>query len=245
MKTFVILGLLLVALSSKATQPPYVELRIYDVTTNKLEGVLERFRDAVEPIRKKHGIKTLGYWTSSATNGEKFIYLMTGAGQSQFQQAEKTFSADPDFKTAYAVSNKKHGKTVDKITSMILVGELSQLDVSPSINPRAFDLRLYSVLPGKLEAFRARWRDHAVPIYKRHGLHSIGWWVAEQKDSDGHEVFVCLLAGESIAGIQSSISEFHKDIEWQRIEVESERVGKLRSGVTTYKLKPTDFSQLR
>ena len=101
------------------------------------------------------------------------------------------------------------------------------------------------MLPGKLDAFRNRWRDFAVPIYERHGLHSIGWWVAEKKDADGNDQFICLLAGESIPAILKSISEFHQDADWIRVEKETEAGGKLRSGVTAYKLTPTDFSVLK
>ncbi len=101
------------------------------------------------------------------------------------------------------------------------------------------------MLPGKLDAFRNRWRDFAVPIYERHGLHSVGWWVAEKKDADGTDQVVCLLAGESIPAILSSIGEFHKDADWIRVEKETETAGKLRSGVTAYKLTPTDFSAFK
>ena len=86
------------------------------MTTNKLDAVLERFRDTVEPVRRKHGINTLGYWTASTTNGEKFVYLIEAASKEQLQEREKDFGADPQFQKGYAASNQKHGKTVDKIT---------------------------------------------------------------------------------------------------------------------------------
>jgi hypothetical protein len=127
----------------------------------------------------------------------------------------------------------------------LTVDASAKFDFTTGKTPRAFDLRIYSVLPGKLEAFRNRWRDFAVPIYERHGLHSIGWWVAEKKDADGNDQFVCLLAGESIPAILKSIGEFHQDADWNRVEKESEAGGKLRSGVTAYKLTPADFSALK
>ena len=58
----------------------YCELRMYTVTSNKMDAVLERFRDTVEPVRRKHGIQTIGYWTTSGTtNGGTLVYLMTAA----------------------------------------------------------------------------------------------------------------------------------------------------------------------
>ncbi len=225
----------------------YQEMRIYTVTTNKMDGVLERFRDTVEPVRRKHAIKTVGYWTApGTTNGGAFVYLMAAASKEELQKQEKEFGADPQFKEGYAASNKKHGKTVDKIVTLAMPGDATtQFDFTARKTPRAFDLRIYSVLPGKLDAFRNRWRDFAVPIYKQHGLHSIGWWVAEKTDAAGNDQFVCLLAGESIAAIQKSISAFHQDADWQRVEKETEREGKFRSSVTAYQLTPTDFSTLR
>jgi hypothetical protein len=230
-----------------AADPPYHELRIYTVTSNKLDGVLERFRDTVEPVRRKHGISTVGYWSAAGiTNGGMFVYLMAAASKEELQKLETEFGADPEFKTGYAASNAKHGKTVDKIASLALPGDATaKLDFTASKKPRAFELRIYSVLPGKLDAFRKRWRDFAVPIYQRHGLHSIGWWVAEKPDAEGNDQFVCLLAGDSSAAIQKSIGDFHQDAEWQRVMRETEATGKLRSGVTVYKLIPTDFSSLK
>jgi len=246
------IGLIVLALTAAtyAAEPAaqqYFELRLYTVTSNKLDGVLERFRNTVEPVRQKHGIKTVGYWSASGTtNSGTFAYLMAATSKEELQKQEKEFGADPKFKEGYAASNKKHGKTVDKIVALPLtVDATAKFDFAASAKPRAFDLRVYSVLPGKLEAFRNRWRDYAVPICARHGLHSLGWWVTEKKDADGHNQFICLLAGESVEAIQKSISEFHQDPEWQRVEKETEKDGKLRSGVEAFKLLPADFSPIK
>lgn len=235
------------AVAMPAAENGYYELRLYPVTSNQMDAVLERFRETVEPVRRKHGIQTVGYWTApGTTNGGTFAYLMAALSKEALQGQEKAFGADADFKKGYAASNAKHGKTVDKIVSLPLVAEAAaKFDFTASRTRRVFDLRIYSVLPGKLEAFRNRWRDHAVPVYARHGLHSVGWWVSEKKDADGHDQFICLLAGESIPAILSSIGEFHKDPEWIRVEKETEAGGKLRSGVTAYKLTATDFSALK
>jgi hypothetical protein len=238
---------LLVFITVGSAAESYYELRIYTVTSNKLDGVLERFRDTVEPVRRKHGIQTVGYlFASGTTNGGTFAYLMAAASKEELQKLEREFSADPQFNEGYAASNRKHGKTVDQIVALAMPTDTAaKLDFTTSKTPRAFDLRVYSVLPGKLDAFRNRWRNFAVPIYERHGLPSVGWWVAEQKDAAGNDQFVCLLAGESLPAILKSIGEFHQDADWIRIEKETEAGGKLRSGVIAYKLTPTDFSALK
>jgi hypothetical protein len=227
-------------------RPPYHELRIYTVTSNKLDAVLERFRDTVEPVRRRHGIETVGYWTAGTTNGDRFVYLLKAPSPEELRKQEAAFGADPEFQKGYAASNAKHGKTVDGIVSLPLPADATaKFDFASAPRARVFDLRIYSVLPGKLEAFRNRWRDFAVPIYERHGLHSVGWWVAGQKDAEGNDQFVCLLAGESRASIQNAIAEFHRDPEWIRVERETEAGGKLRAAVTAYQMVPTAISKLR
>lgn len=230
--------------AAERAAPAYYELRLYTVTSNKMDGVLERFRETVEPVRQKYGIKTIGYWMApGTTNGGTFAYLMAAPNKEELQKQEKEFGADQQFKDGYAASNKKHGKTVERILSIPLnVDATAKFDFATAAKPRVFDVRIYSILPGKLDAFRTRWRDHAVPIYERHGLHSLGWWVADKKDAEEHDQFVCLLAGESAEAIQNSIGAFHKDPEWQRIEKETEKDGKLRSGVQAFKLASADFS---
>lgn len=232
------------SLAGGTAVPNYHELRIYTVTSNKMDAVIERFRDTVEPVRRRHGITTIGYWSApGTTNGGTFVYLMTATSKEELRKQEQAFGADAQFKAGYAASNAKHGQTVDQIVTLPLaVDGATKFDFSSAKHARAFDLRLYSVPPGRLDAFRNRWRDFAVPIYERHGLHSVGWWVAEKKDADGNDQFICLLAAESLPAIQSSIADFHQDAEWQRVEKATESHGKLRSGVTAYKLTPTGIA---
>ncbi len=97
------------SLGSAGATSNYFELRIYDVAARKLGAVLERFRDTVEPVRKRHGIDTVGYWTATNTNGEKFIYLLKARSKDELQKLEKQFGEDPDFKAGYAASNVRYG----------------------------------------------------------------------------------------------------------------------------------------
>lgn len=225
----------------------YYELRIYTVISNKLDAVLQHFKETVEPVRQRHGVRTIGYWSApGSTNGGTFASLVVAPSKEELERRESAFGADRQFQEAYAASHKKHGETVALIVTLPLASDATAtLDFESSQVARAFDLRIYSVLPGKLDLFRKRWRDVAVPIYRRHGLHSIGWWVGGRKDADGNDPFVCLLAGESVPGILKSIGEFHKDADWIRAEKETEAGGRLRSGVNAFKLLPTDFSALK
>ncbi|MEJ6717977.1 MAG: NIPSNAP family protein, partial [Akkermansiaceae bacterium] len=40
-----------------------------------------------------------------------------------------------------------------------------------------FELRTYTTNEDKLDALNARFRDHTVSLFKKHGIESLGYWV--------------------------------------------------------------------
>ena len=44
---------------------------------------------------------------------------------------------------------------------------------------KVYELRTYTCAEGKLEALKARFRDHTIRIFNKHGIESIGYWVPE------------------------------------------------------------------
>src|SRR5258708_10891338 len=42
---------------------------------------------------------------------------------------------------------------------------------------RLFEMRIYYAAPGKLDALHARFRDHTLKLFEKHGMTNIGYWV--------------------------------------------------------------------
>src|SRR4029453_345490 len=42
---------------------------------------------------------------------------------------------------------------------------------------RGFEMRAYYAAPGKLEDLQARFRDHTVKLFEKHGMTNVGYWV--------------------------------------------------------------------
>jgi hypothetical protein len=57
-----------------------------------------------------------------------------------------------------------------------------------------WELRMYTVKPGKLDAFAEEWREHVVPLRRRFGFEILGAWTVPE-----HNQFVWVVgyAGES------------------------------------------------
>lgn len=60
---------------------------------------------------------------------------------------------------------------------------------------RVYELRTYTATRGNLDKLLARFRDHTLKIFEKHGITHVGYWVPmEAKDGAG-EKFVYLRKG--------------------------------------------------
>jgi len=104
---------------------------------------------------------------------------------------------------------------------------------------RFFELRTYYAAPGKLPDLQARFRDHTLKIFEKHGMANMGYWVPE---TNQEQQLIYLLAYPSRDAREKAWKEFFADPEWQSVAKESERNGKLVTKVDSVFLTPTDFS---
>lgn len=104
---------------------------------------------------------------------------------------------------------------------------------------RVFELRTYYAAEGQLDALNARFRDHALRLYQKHGITPVGFWSPEG-NPDNKLVF--LLAYPSRAARDSSWRSLATDPEWVRARKASDRAGKLVKYIEEEFLTPTDYS---
>jgi hypothetical protein len=109
---------------------------------------------------------------------------------------------------------------------------------------RVYELRTYHCNEGKLEALKARFRDHTIEIFKRHGIESIGYWVPQDPETSKNTL-VYLIVHPSRDAAKKNWAEFSADPEWKKVAADSEKDGKLVIKVDSLFLDPTDFSPLK
>jgi hypothetical protein len=108
--------------------------------------------------------------------------------------------------------------------------------------PPVFELRTYTAAPGRLADVLARFRDHTIAIFNRHGMVSIGYWVPlDAKDGAG-EKLVYLLQHPSREAAVRNWAAFHADPEWQSVSKASEARGKIVLKTESIFLSAADFS---
>lgn len=107
-----------------------------------------------------------------------------------------------------------------------------------------YELRTYTTVQGRLPALLARFRDHTVRIFQKHGIENVGYWVPA--DSPKSENTLCfMLRHKSRQAATASWEAFWKDPEWLKVQKESEASGKIVEKMDSVFLNPTDFSKLK
>ncbi len=109
-----------------------------------------------------------------------------------------------------------------------------------------YELRTYTTLDGRLPALNARFRDHTVKLFEKHGMTNIVYGIPV--DNEGKAVdnkLVYLLAHKSQEAARASFAAFGKDPEWVAAREASEKDGKIVAKVESQFLVPTDYSPMK
>src|SRR3954467_9302586 len=102
---------------------------------------------------------------------------------------------------------------------------------------RVFELRTYHTPEGKLDNLLARFRDHTVELFKKHGMTNIGYWVPTDEPLKG-KTLIYMLGYPSRDAANASWAAFRSDPEWKRVSAASEANGKIVEKVDSVFIEP-------
>jgi len=108
---------------------------------------------------------------------------------------------------------------------------------------RVYELRTYTCFEGKLEALKARFRDHTIRIFQKHGIESVGYWVPQDERSKNTLIYI--VSHPSREAAKKNWTEFAADPEWRKVAADSEANGKIVQKIESVYMEPTDFSKLK
>ena len=109
---------------------------------------------------------------------------------------------------------------------------------------RVFELRTYTTFPGRLDALHARFAQHTIRLFERHGMTNIGYF-SPQDLPLAENTLIYILAHNSREAAAASWAAFVADPEWQRVYEESQRDGRIVDSLESIFLNATDYSQLK
>jgi hypothetical protein len=127
---------------------------------------------------------------------------------------------------------------------MIGMTMVSTLPAKAQSGGPVYELRIYTAVEGKLPAVIARFRDHTVKLFVKHGMVSVGYWVPADPPKSQNTLYY-ILKHKSREAATASWAAFRKDPEWLKVQKESEANGKIVDKTESVFLSPTDFSKLK
>ena len=63
------------------------------------------------------------------------------------------------------------------VAATLLVGSLLSAVGAAAQEGPVFELRTYTSTPGNLDKLLARFRDHTMGLFEKHGMTNIGYWI--------------------------------------------------------------------
>ena len=109
---------------------------------------------------------------------------------------------------------------------------------------KVFELRTYTAPDGKLPNLQARFRDHTIRIFNKHGMKSIGYWVPQDAPAKDNTL-IYIISHDSREAAKKNWANFQADPEWKKVSAESQVDGRIVSGVVSVFMDATDYSQIK
>ncbi|MCU1605810.1 MAG: family containing protein [Modestobacter sp.] len=100
-----------------------------------------------------------------------------------------------------------------------------------------YELREYLAHGHAVQQVHDRFATATLPLFQRHGLHVIGFWV----DQQAPERILYLLQFEDAASQAAAWAGFQADEDWKRAKAESEAGGAIVAEMTSRTLQPVPY----
>ncbi len=108
---------------------------------------------------------------------------------------------------------------------------------------KVFELRTYTAPEGKLPNLEARFRDHTMRIFEKHGMSNVGYWVPQDAPASDNTL-IYIISHDSREQAAANWDSFRADPEWAEVSRASQVDGRIVSGVEAVFMDATDYSPL-
>src|SRR5438477_557031 len=88
---------------------------------------------------------------------------------------------------------------------------------------RVYELRTYTAAPGKLDALNARFREHTLKLFEKHGMTNIGYFTPLPGTKGADDTLIYFLAHRSAEAAKASFDAFRQDPDWAAARKASEQ----------------------
>jgi hypothetical protein len=104
-----------------------------------------------------------------------------------------------------------------------------------------YELRVYHAAPGKLDDLMARFREHTITIFNKHGMKSVAYW-RPMDEPEKSNTLIYILHHPSREAAAANWKSFEEDPTWKSVHEKSEANGKLVEKIDSTFMTLADFS---
>ncbi|HAM73591.1 MAG TPA: NIPSNAP family protein [Verrucomicrobiales bacterium] len=104
---------------------------------------------------------------------------------------------------------------------------------------KCYEMRIYYAPPGRLDDLHARFRNHTMKLFEKHGIENVGYWVPADNSENK---LIYLLGYPSREAREASWKAFMADPDWKAVQKQTEANGRIVAKVEAFYLTPTDYS---
>ena len=113
------------------------------------------------------------------------------------------------------------------------------------VNPRVYELRTYTTLPGRLPALNKRFAQHTMTLFEKHGMRNEMYWIPTD-DARKDNTLIYVISHENQEAADKSWKAFQADSDWIKVRDASEVDGKiLLKAPERVFMRMTDYSSGR
>ena len=144
---------------------------------------------------------------------------------------------------------KKTGVMVGAATAIFVAGfSLGSVRQAASVahaqSGKVYELRTYTAPDGKLGDLHARFRNHTMRIFDKHGMKSIAYF-SPQDAPLAQNTLIYILEHPSREAAKKAWADFSADPDWKKVSAESQVNGRIVSKVVSVFGDPTDYSPMK
>ncbi|MDZ7720630.1 MAG: NIPSNAP family protein [Balneolaceae bacterium] len=106
---------------------------------------------------------------------------------------------------------------------------------------KVFELRTYTTHDGKLDDLHARFANHTMELFEKHGMENIAYWTP----MDMENTLIYIIAHDSREAAEESWEAFRNDSNWQEVYQASREDGPIVENVESVFMTSTEFSPMK
>lgn len=112
---------------------------------------------------------------------------------------------------------------------------------APSVQADVYEMRTYTTNDGKLDALHARFSDHTMKLFEKHGIENVGYWVPTTGEKSKNTL-IYVIKHKDREAAKKSWKAFMGDADWQAAYKASVADGNLVKKVESVYMEATDYS---